>query len=162
MNPLPLDAWLMQALEALHDTRREQKYFNEKYDNKKYVDHALRLAEKMMADQYTASAPAGYAGAFGPGRPRSTPAASRAEGLLAAYRIARSIDDPRATRIEAALKASTRFQLSQQFTADNGRGLPDPERARGGFRESLTSKRIRIDYVQHNISSLLGVAYTLY
>jgi hypothetical protein len=162
MNPLPLDAWLIQALEALHNTGREQKYFNEKYDNKKYVDHALRLAEKMMADQYTASAPAGYAGAFGPGHPRSTPAATRAEGLLAAYRLARSIDDPRAARIEAALKASTQFQLAQQFTAENGRGLPNPARARGGFRESLTSKRIRIDYVQHNISSLLGVAYTLY
>jgi len=162
MSPPPPDAWLIQALEALHNTGREQKYFNEKYDNKKYADHALRLAERMIADQYTASAPAGYAGAFGPGSPRSTPAAARAEGLLAAYRIALSIDDPRAARIEASLKASTRFQLSQQFTADNSNGLPDPERARGGFRESLTSKRIRIDYVQHNISSLLGVAYTLY
>lgn len=157
MNPLPSDAWLIQALEALHKTGREQKE-----DAQKYADHALRLAERMIADQYTANDPAGYAGGFGPGPPRTTPAAARAEGLVAAYRIARSIDDPRAARIAASLGASARFQLSQQFTAASGNGLRNPERALGGFRESLTSMRIRIDYVQHNISSLLGVAYTLY
>jgi hypothetical protein len=157
MNRPPSDAWLIQALEALHKAGREQKN-----GDQKYADHALRLAERMMADQYTASDPAGYAGAFGPGPPRVTPAAARAEGLLAAYRIARSIDDQRAARIAAALRAAARFQLSQQFTADSSNGLRNPERAHGGFRESLTSMRVRIDYVQHNISSLLGVAYTLY
>ena len=172
MDRLPSDAWLIQALEALHKTGREQKSNNQKSNNQKYVDqkhadqkyadHALKLAERMMAEQYTASDPAGYAGGFGPGPPRSTPAAARAEGLLAAYRIARSIADPRAARFAEALKASARFQLSQQFNADSNHKLPNPERARGGFRESLTSMRIRIDYVQHNISSLLGIAYTLY
>jgi hypothetical protein len=157
MKQLPTDAWLMQALEALHKIGREQKL-----DSQKYADHVLRLAERMMADQYTATGPAGYAGAFGPGPPRATPAAERAEGLLAAYRIARATDDPRAARIAASLKAAARFQLSQQFTADNSQGLRNPDRARGGFRASPASKRIRIDYVQHNISSLLGVAYTLY
>ena len=167
LNPLPSDAWLIQALEALHKTGREQKndsqkQVDQKIADQKYADHALKLAERMIADQYTTNEPAGYAGGFGPGLPRATPAAARAEGLLAAYRIARSIDDPRAARIAASLRAAARFQLSQQFTADNSQGLRNPERARGGFRQSLTSKRIRIDYVQHNISSLLGVAYTLY
>jgi hypothetical protein len=157
MTPLPPDAWLIQALETLYNTGREQKYANQKY-----AEHALRLAEAMIAEQYTASDPAGYAGAFRPGVPRSTPAASRSEGLVAAYRIARSIDDPRAPSIAASLKAAARFQLSQQFKADTDHGLPNPERARGGFRESITSMQIRIDFVQHNISSLLGVAYTLY
>ena len=152
MSPLPPDAWLIQALETLYNTGREQKY----------AEHALKLAEAMMAEQYTASDHAGYAGAFRPGVPRSTPAASRSEGLLAAYRIARSIDDPRASRIAASLKAAARFQLTQQFKTGTDHGLPNPERARGGFRESITSARIRIDFVQHNISSLLGVAYTLY
>ncbi|HEX5736414.1 MAG TPA: hypothetical protein VF131_26525 [Blastocatellia bacterium] len=167
MNPPPSDAWLMQALEALHNAGREQKNSSQKHadqknDDQKYVDHVLRLAERMIADQYTANDPARYAGGFGPGPPRVTPAAARAEGLLAAYRTARSIDDGRAARIAAALRAATRFQLSQQFTADSDNGLRNPERASGGFRESLTSMRVRIDYVQHNISSLLGVAYTLY
>jgi hypothetical protein len=155
--PLPPDAWLIQALETLYNTGREQKYAN-----KNYAEHALKLAEAMLAEQYTAHDPAVYAGAFRPGVPRATPAASRSEGLLAAYRIARSLDDPRAGRIAASLKAAARFQLSQQFKGETDHRLPNPERARGGFRESITSMRIRIDFVQHNISSLLGVAYTLY
>jgi rhamnogalacturonyl hydrolase YesR len=152
MPVLPPDAWLMQALEALYDVGQE----------KKYSDHILALAESMIGDQYTDSDPDGYAGGFGPGPPRSTPAASRAEGLVSAYRIARAVTDGRAARIAASLKASARFQLTQQFMAENSGSLPNAKRARGGFREGLTSSRIRIDFVQHNISSLIGVAATLY
>jgi hypothetical protein len=82
--------------------------------------------------------------------------------MAAAYRLARSTKDSRAAKIAAALKASARFQLSQQFGMDNSFFLPDPERAAGGFREGITSMRIRIDFVQHNISSLLAVAEVVY
>ena len=151
-DSLPPDAWLMQALEVLLKTGR----------NRNYVSHVLALADAMMAEQYTEADPVGYAGGFRPGSPRSTPAASRAEGMLAAYRVAISTGDSRAPRIAAALKASARFQLSQQFNLANSFFLPKPDRAAGGFRASLTSMRIRIDFVQHNISSLLGIAEALY
>ncbi|HXG91826.1 MAG TPA: hypothetical protein VNN73_05575, partial [Blastocatellia bacterium] len=94
--------------------------------------------------------------------PRSTPAASRAEGLIAAYRLARLINDTRAERIASSVKASIGFQLSQQFDENNARALANPERAMGGFRESITSARVRIDFVQHNICSLIGAAETLF
>ena len=149
---LPPDAWLMQALEALHRIGGERKF----------ADHALALADAMVAEQYGPDDPAGYAGGFRPGLPRATPAASRAEGLLAAYRLAVTTGDSRASKIAAALRASARFQLSQQFTRVNSFFLPNPERAAGGFRASITSMRIRIDFVQHNISSLLGIAQALY
>ena len=152
MSELPADAWLMQALESLYGLRPE----------KKYADHALALAESMIATQYGESAPRGYAGGFGPGVPRTTPAASRSEGMLAAYRLARAIGDGRATRIAEALDRAARFQLSNQFDRDNSARLPNPERAAGGFRASAESARIRIDFVQHNISSLLGIAETLH
>ncbi len=148
MDRLPPDAWLMQALEALCAVKREPEY----------VEHAMRLAEAMMADQYAANSPAGYPGGFGPGMPRSTPAAARAEGMVAAYRLARLTGDARAPKILASLKSSARFQLSQQFDADNSFFLPNPERATGGFRAGMTSMRIRIDFVQHSISALLGLA----
>ena len=151
MDPLPPDAWLMQALAELY-------FVNPQKD---YALHTIALAAAMIAEQYGDEAPAEYAGGFGPGPPRATPAASRAEGLASAYRLARYIDDPRASKIATALKASARFQLSQQF-AENVGLLPNPARASGGFRESLTSARIRIDFVQHNISSLLGIAEVLY
>lgn len=151
MDSLPADAWLMQALELLYNIGRE----------KKYVEHAIALAEAMIADQYTADDPEGYAGGFGPGSPRATPAASRAEGLVAGYRIAHSTGDVRAAKIASALKASARFQLAQQLTADTA-GVRNPRLATGGFREGLTSMKVRIDYVQHNISSLLRIAQSLY
>ena len=151
LDSLPADAWLMQALEALHSVDHE----------KKYADHIIALAEAIIADQYTAADREDYGG-FGPGAPRATPTASRAEGLVAAYRVARSINDPRASKIAASLQASAGFQLTQQFTSRNSKSLPNSSRAAGGFRESLTSMRVRIDFVQHNISSLLGIADVLY
>jgi len=151
MNSLPADAWFMQALEGLYNIDHE----------KRYARHAISLAEAMIADQYTDDAPEGFVGGFGPGSPRSTPAASRAEGLVAAYRIAKSAGDGRAAKIAAALMATARFQLAEQLTTDTT-GVRNPRRAAGGFREGLTSLKIRIDYVQHNISSLLGIAKELY
>ena len=150
MDELPPDAWLMQALEALHKIGHEQRY----------AVHAIDLADAMIAHQYAASGPDGYEGGFGPGRPRATPAASRAEGMLAAYRLARVTGDARALRIASALKASARFQLSHQL--EDGTSVTNPKRAAGGFRESASSWRVRIDSVQHNISSLLGIAEALY
>jgi len=152
MDTLPADSWLMQALGELFKTDPQRAYAN----------HAVALAEAMIAGQYDDRDPPGYAGGFGPGSPRATPAASRAEGLVSAYRLARLIGDVRATAIAGALRACARFQLAQQFAAENSEALPNPARARGGFREGLASPKIRIDFVQHNISSLLGIAETLY
>jgi len=148
MHTLPPDAWLMQALEALYNIGREMRY----------ADHTLALASAMITEQYTDEDTEGYAGGFGPGPPRVTPAASRAEGLVAAYRLARSTGDARASSIAAALKASARFQLTQQFTSENNASARNPARAAGGFYEGSTEPWVRIDFVQHNISSLLGIA----
>ena len=148
MPSLPHDAWLMQTLEALFIIQHDAPY----------AAHVLRIAEAMIKDQHTEAAAPLYAGSYRFGVPRATPAASRAEGLLAALRLARMMNDTRAAGIAEALKLSARFQLAQQFNLDNSFYLADPERALGGFRESLTSARIRIDYVQHNVSALLGVA----
>jgi AMMECR1 domain-containing protein len=145
---LPPDAWFEQTLEVLHGIN----------GSRKYSDHAIDLALSMIKEQYTSAAPAGFEGAISPGIPRSTPAGSRAEGNLAAYRLARSLGDERAPQILSAIKSSAAFQISQQFNAENSFFLPDPTRAAGGFHESIVSMRVRIDYVQHNISSLLGLA----
>jgi hypothetical protein len=142
----------MIALEALYNIGHERRY----------ADHTMALAEAMIESQYNDTDPAGYSGGFGPGPPRVTPAASRAEGLVSAYRMACTIRDARASAIASALKGCAAFQLSQQFTAKNSGSLPNLKRALGGFRESFTSMRVRIDFVQHNVSSLLGIAEVLY
>jgi hypothetical protein len=152
LSELPPDAWLMEALEVL----------NEIGHNQGYINHAIAIGETMITELYTESDPPGYAGGVRPGIPRSTPTASRAEGLLAAYRMAFGAKDPRAADLGKALQASARFQLQQQFPSASEANFLNPQRAAGGFRESLNDPRIRIDFVQHNVSSLLGMAATLY
>ena len=150
---LPADSWLMQAISDLCSASPREKF----------AEHAIAIAEVMIAEQYDETdEPVEYAGGFGPGPPRSTPAASRGEGLVAAYRLARSISDSRGLRIAKSLKSCARFQLAQQFTPANGGSLANSARAMGGFRESLTSMKVRIDFVQHNISALLGIAEAVY
>jgi hypothetical protein len=154
MPELPPDAWLMQALEVLHNLKPDPRY----------VAHAIALAEAILRDQYTGeTTPERYMGdknigGFGPGEPRVTPAAARSEGILAGYRMARAANDSRAATFLAALKASAKFQLAHQFVPDDAGWLPDAEKASGGFRGSLASTTVRIDFVQHNISALLGLA----
>ena len=145
---LPPDAWLVQALESVFEATKDPRY----------AEHAVDLASAMADSFYPADGPAGYEGAVAPGIPRVTPAASRSEGILSGYRIARATRDSRADRLLTAARNAARFQLSQQFGTDNSFFLPNPGRAAGGFHESLDSMRIRIDYVQHNISSLLSLA----
>ena len=57
----------------------------------------------------------------------------------------------------AAIRLGVAFQLQTQFRPESVLYVSDPQRALGGFRRSLTNYEIRIDYVQHNISSLLGL-----
>jgi hypothetical protein len=146
---LPADAWLVQALESIYETTKEARY----------AEHAIDLAASMAASLYPEDGPEGYAGAVAPGIPRATPTASRSEGILAGYRLARGTGDARAGGLLAAARRAAGFQLTQQFNPDNSFFLANPGRAAGGFHESLDSTRIRIDYVQHNISSQLGLAH---
>jgi hypothetical protein len=169
MASIPPDAWFAQALERLHDENSRvgkehltvAEYERVVGQMQKYAQHAVDITVAMIHDQYTSSAPAGFAGAFAPGLPRSTPASSRAEGMLASYRLARTLGDPRAQQILDAIKAAAAFDLSQQFNSENSFFLPNPVRASGGFHESISAMRVRIDYVQHSICSLLALAEVL-
>ncbi len=58
--------------------------------------------------------------------------------------------------LEAA-RSGIDFQLQLQFRPESALYLPEPRRALGRFSRSLTDFEIRIDYVQHNLSSLLAL-----
>ncbi len=143
-STLPLDAWFMQALEALYMYVPEARY----------REHTLALAERIMATQYGDDAQDSYRGGFGPGVPRATPASARTEGMVAAYRLADATYDPRTKAIAASILASLNFQLGYQYTPDS-KDVADPAMAAGGVHGSAESPIVRIDYVQHHISSLL-------
>ena len=90
--------------------------------------------------------------------PRSTPSATRSEGLYAAYQLARDFGDPvEARQILETIQNAMEFQLQTQFRPESAMYLKNPQQSLGGFHRSLTNFEIRIDYVQHNISSMIGL-----
>ncbi|MEC4984291.1 MAG: hypothetical protein SAJ37_01825 [Oscillatoria sp. PMC 1068.18] len=146
-SKLPHDHWLLYGLNELYRDRPEQLYLN----------HGLRLAHAIVDKQnLNPSYPDWQGSYYQP--PRSTPTATRSEGLYAAYQLAKFVGkDEDAKTFLAAMKRGIKFQLQTQFQPESVLYLPNPRRAIGGFHRSLTNFEIRIDYIQHNISSLLGL-----
>ncbi len=141
------DHWLLYGLDELYRKRPREEFLR----------HAMRIATAIVRAQNRAPEPRDQLGAYSD-RPRSAPVATRSEGLLAAYALARDFGDPAmARRIRETLELNVGFQLLTQVSPDRALFLPAPARALGGFTASLTNFRIRIDTVQHNISALLGV-----
>ena len=140
------DHWLLYALNELHRLRPDPAY----------PEHAWRITGAILSRQRRRSPehPDWLGSYYDP--PRSTPTATRSEGLGAAYLLMRDAGrSERAAAILEAMKLGVRFQLQTQFLPENVLFLHDPARALGGFRRSLTNYEVRIDYVQHNVSALL-------
>jgi len=143
---LPHDHWLLYALNELY---RERK-------SKIYLNHSLRISNTIINSQnLDPEYPDWYGSYYKP--PRSTRTAIRSEGLIAAYSLLKDfVDNKSADGILAAVKRGISFQLQTQFLPETGIYLRRPDLGAGGFCKSLTDFEIRIDYVQHNISSILG------
>jgi hypothetical protein len=112
------------------------------------VRHAIQVCNSILREQVASSAPVGLDGAFDP-MGRTTPAATRLEGLLAALEFL-----PRgelSNKIEAASKRGIAFLLRAQITSG---------RYAGGMPGAVTvgaphSSEVRIDYVQHALCAWL-------
>ena len=150
-DQLSHDHWLMYALAELYplDSRPD------------YLQHAMRISDVIQQTQNLDPVSAGesprWKGSFHK-PPSTTPTATRAEAMIGAWSLALATGD---TRREASILetycAAAGFVLSRQITAQvayAGKFMP---KSIGGFPKSFTSHRIRIDYVQHSISALLGL-----
>ena len=115
---------------------------------------ALRIADKMIAEQRSAAA----SGSYGRHR-RSTPTATRLEGLFALLAALPAGDEARG-RIETSARRGVAFLLSCQVQSDD-------RRAGGIVRRcppddgSRRAAEIRVDYVQHALSAFLGARHLL-
>lgn len=142
------DHWFMYALNDLYRIRGKRAY----------LDHSLKMAKKICSTQihnhpvrpewnggYIVTAPP----------PRSTPAACRSEGLCATCQLVRDHGNPSDRQaldtIKQAIHAGIDFQLQMQVKGD----ITFSKKWLGGFTESPVNNSIRIDYTQHNISSLI-------
>ncbi|HPD16857.1 MAG TPA: hypothetical protein PLE19_18070 [Planctomycetota bacterium] len=146
------DSWTMMALDELHAAGAAARA---------QADYCLFLAHEILREQEEPST-ARWRDHVGAPRaalepPRSDVAAGRCEGLLAAWRLARRLGAA-TEEYRRAILLSAAFQLAHQYDAANSYLLPNPARAHGGFYASYADHTVRMDYVQHNLSALLGTA----
>jgi hypothetical protein len=145
------DHWLSYALNELYRATKNQAY----------ADHAFKISRAIMLKQKSRSdAPApDFVGGFYK-IPASTPASVRLEAYAADITLARYAGTPDASLIEAAMDVAG-FVEAQQFDEQRAYFVANPARALGGVRESLVNNDVRIDYVQHALSGMLGFARAL-
>ena len=146
ISDLPHDHWLLIGLNDLEERTVERLY----------IEQAQKIAQSILEAQWAEKAPQPdwRGGFYDP--PRSTPTATRGEALVAMVKLAERRHLP-SEAYRKALVAMAAFQLRTQLRPENVLYLPRPDRSLGGFRRSLTVWEVRIDYVQHNLSSLLGL-----
>jgi hypothetical protein len=139
------DHWLLYGLNELYRLR----------PHKIYYEHALKISSAILSAQRKDPAQDG-AGSFDTPA-RSTPTATRVEGLCAVYRLVRDFGTKRELDLLFdGICLGIQFQLKTQVTNEMASDRKWPLRAVGGFQDSPDIPGIRIDYVQHNVSSLLG------
>lgn len=142
------DHWLLYSMNELDKLQ----------PNVLYQNHTRVLVDSITAIQHpeSGSQPDWAGGYYDP--PRTTPTATRSEGLNAAYRMfIRAHDQKYADKALTALKRGVAFQLKNQLTEEKIIALGADPNALGGFLGSFTEHYIRIDYNQHDMSSLVGL-----
>ncbi len=142
------DHWLMIALSYLYNyTRRED-----------YLNHSLALA-RAVEYQYKKNLPAAkkyrdyLGGYYDP--PRSTPAATRGEGLVAVLDTC-SLAGKRCEWVQTLLHETVRHEMLSQFDPDTTYWMKNKRKTFGGWSGGIIHPSIRNDFVQHNMSSILG------
>jgi hypothetical protein len=144
------DHWLTMALSELYLAVPDPAY-------SRVVE---MQAASMLRNQYTAAD--GNPWAIGASRSRNpvnyTSTATKAEALIAAWRLAEARDDVQQASILAnAARRTVQFLMRVQYTEDNTTAFPDPARVIGAWGQDAVKPYVRMDFVQHNVSALLGV-----
>jgi hypothetical protein len=146
------DHWLAMALSELYRLEPDEGHKTTAYLH----------ADSMVDNQWKANE--GNAALIG-GTHRSNPisftsTATKGEALVAVWSLAKSVADQDATeRYAEATLRNIQFQIRVQYTPENTALYPDPDRVVGGWGQNAVENSVRIDYVQHNISALIGAWY---
>jgi len=150
-RPVPLhDHWYLYALEHLYRANPIRAHLEYgRQIAKDIVDRQITRADAVHEDEI-----GGWARTPAPG---VAPAATRLEGLCAAYRTLKLAKQPTDWLIEPIRRTSA-FLLRIQFRRNNSGALKNPKRASGGFPRTVLRPDVRIDHVQHAISGMLAAA----
>lgn len=147
INAVKHDHWLLYTLNELYRLRPSDIYMR----------HAFLMSDAIMRAQHRFHKyPDWNGGYYTP--PQSIPAATRSEGLCAAYRLAKDFDhEDRAMQIIESITMGVAFQLRTQFQPVNAMYLDNPQAALGGFKKGLTMNDVSVDSVWQCVSSILAL-----
>ena len=153
---IPHDHW---ALIATNMLLRYGKRISDN-DRETHLTHVIQLCEAIMSQQISEINSPAY-GAFDPWG-KTTPAATRVEGLVAAYHVLPDSHDRLKRHIYEAIERSVAFLLRAQIKKGIHAGafprallkMPKSEIDAEDFNRR--KDEVRIDYLQHALSALLG------
>jgi DUF1680 family protein len=141
---LPHDHWLCIGMNELHPILKKDEY----------KQHVYRIGDAIFELMRKDGRPDWIGSFYSP--PRSTPSATRNEGVIALYQLAQKSGDPSKRHYETS-KTIMSFDLRMQFTPITAMFFKHPEKTMGAYPAGFTHPEIRIDYVQHNLSAMLGL-----
>lgn len=150
INTIVHDHWLLYALNELY---REQPHDI-------YIEHVLLITKSIIKSQITDNTEnTTWNGAYRLPHIRleSTPTACRSEGLCAAYHLL--LDNgykKEASKIIKSIEAGIQFQLQNQLRPESVDSYKNKKLCLGAFKRGLKQNDLRIDFTQHNISSLIA------
>ena len=147
-SSLENDHWLMLALSFLYKYTEDSRYLDHSIALCRAVEHQYLKNEKFWEDY-----PDFRGGYYNP--PRSTPAATRGEGLGAVLETC-ELAGQDCGWIEELLMETVRHEMLSQYDPDMSFWMANRAKSFGGWNGGLLDMDIRNDFVQHNMSSALG------
>ncbi|MBE9485401.1 MAG: hypothetical protein IMY74_11170, partial [Bacteroidetes bacterium] len=120
------------------------------------VQHTSRVCKSIFQEQILYADDDRYVGGFSSDG-RTTPTATRVEGLLAALGIISHKDVALCNTISASVQAALVFLLQAQITTGKySGGIPRAVRRLDGDRAfNRRVREVRIDYIQHALSAMI-------
>jgi hypothetical protein len=142
------DHWTAMAAEEIWPT----------LDKQAYADFAYGFARFQQRQQFVSGeAFEDYVGGYGitpffP--PHLTPAGSRTEAAVSAYRLSQKRKETLHSIRNQCLRAY-RYIITHQVRPENSYMFVDPQMSRGAIRKSPVKFDVRIDYVQHTMNAMV-------
>ncbi len=150
INTIIHDHWLLYALNEL--------YLEQPQDM--YIEHTLLITKSIIKSQIIDNIEnPHWNGAYRIPylRLESTPTACRSEGLCAAYHLLHDNGySKEALKVKNAIDEGIGFQLQNQVRHESVTPYKNKKLCLGAFKRGLTMHDLRIDFTQHNISSLIA------
>ena len=143
------DHWLMIALSYLYAETKDDKYLQHSLNLARAVEYQYKKNKPQWAEF-----PDFQGGYYDP--PRSTPAATRGEGLVAVMDTCRVAGDIDCEWVWHLLEETIRHEHLSQYDPDVMWWPRNQAKTFGGWNGGLIDVSIRNDFVQHNMSAVLG------